>query len=155
MEPTRAGEVGHDLERDHRGHVALRGERADRLGDSRDLRPLGRAKQLCGSEIIRNAVRSRDRRRARHEKFHNALARVTSVRLLDLPADGMLIKAHVIIVGDLSDAQRRELERLGVAHGYATDYPTYGDPAYPSANLFFERLFTLPIHRHIGEGIVL
>jgi dTDP-4-amino-4,6-dideoxygalactose transaminase len=154
MEPTRAKEVGHDLERDASGHVALRADRASTLDDRGSLHPLGRPKQLCGVEIIRNADRIRRQRRARHEAFCHALGAVSAVELLPLPAQGMRIKAPLVMLTDLSDAAQGELERLGVCRGYSTDYPTYGPASSPNSNRFFERLFTLPIHRHIHDGIV-
>jgi hypothetical protein len=66
----------------------------------------------------------------------------------------MPIKAPFVIEGDVSREQQLELDRLGVARGYSTEYPTYGDPAFPGSNRFFERLFTLPVHRHIDDGFI-
>ena len=154
MEPTRAQEVGHDLERDAHGQVTLRADRAGELDDERELRPLGRPKQLCGVQVIRHAERQRADRRARLDSLTTALASVPAVELFPLPTSGMPIKAPIVIRADISAAQQRELDRLGVARGYSTEYATYGNRSYPSSNRFFERLYTLPVHRHVHAGIV-
>jgi dTDP-4-amino-4,6-dideoxygalactose transaminase len=153
MEPTRANEVGHDLTRDERGRVVIPKERADSLVGETDVRPLGRVKQLCGSEVIRHSDQIRRERRQRHETLLSLLRSVTGVESFPFPREGMRIKAPVVMSHDVAPEEQRELDRLGVARGYNTDYPTYGDAAYPASNRFFERLFTLPVHRHITPSV--
>jgi len=154
MEPTRTKEVGNDLERDTAGNIVLRTERSDSLDDRSALRALGRPKQLCGSEVVRRAERERNRRLVRYDLFRRELANVPGVEVLSLPDNGMPIKAPVLINGDITPEDQRELDRLGVARGYSTEYPTYGDDSYPNANRFFERLFTLPVHRYVDGRVV-
>jgi dTDP-4-amino-4,6-dideoxygalactose transaminase len=154
MEPTRAGEVGHDLERDPAGEVRFVAGREQALRDDASLHPLGRAKQLVASEVIRHADEIRDARAARYDAFRRALAAAAPVELLPYPQDGMYIKAPFLIHGTPTPEEERELDRLGVIRGYSTAYPTYGDTAYPNGNLFFERLFTLPLHRAVGRRLV-
>ncbi len=154
MEPTRADEVGHDLVRDAGGHVVFRPGRARALKEQTELRPLGRAKQLCGVAIIDRAAHVRAVRMTRYQAFCRALAGAPRVEILPYPAAGTCIKAPVVVRAEVSAAQRSALDRLGVIRGYATDYPTYGDPAYPSSNRFFDLLFTLPLHRHIDDAAV-
>jgi dTDP-4-amino-4,6-dideoxygalactose transaminase len=154
MEPTRAGEVGHDLTRDAAGAVHFVAGREQALRDDAVLHPLGRAKQLVGLEVIRHADEIRAARAARYDAFRRALASTAAVELLPYPHDGMYIKAPFLLHGDPSPDEERELDRLGVIRGYSTAYPTYGDPAYPHGNLFFERLFTLPLHRAVRPRLV-
>src|SRR5262249_18521660 len=67
MEPTRVDEVGHDLERDAGGRVVFRPGRARALKEQTPLRPLGRAKQLCGVVIIEQADPGRAARSRRYQ----------------------------------------------------------------------------------------
>jgi perosamine synthetase len=154
MEPTRADEVGNDLERDAQGNVALRSERATTLANQAELRPLSIVKQLCGICVVRNAARLRSQRQARYAALQRALEHVPGVQLFRLPADGMPIKAPFLILGEVTPEQLRQLDKIGVARGYATEYPTYGDSAYPSSNRFFERMFTLPVHRYVSDSVI-
>jgi perosamine synthetase len=154
MEPTRAGEVGHDLERDGGGGVVFRPGRAQALKDGTELRPLGRVKQLCGAEIIRHAEPIRADRLRRYHALRRALTGIAAVEVLPFPADGTCIKAPILVRATVTPAQLRELDRLGVIRGYANDYPTYGAAEYPSSNRFFDELFTLPLHRAIDEAAI-
>jgi dTDP-4-amino-4,6-dideoxygalactose transaminase len=154
MEPTRADEVGHDLERDATGEVAFRPGRGEALRQPGVLRPLGRAKQLCGVEIIANADRVRGLRLHRYHALRRALAAAPRIDVLPFPTEGTCIKAPVVVRAPVSAAQQRALDRIGVIRGYATDYPTYGDPAFPSSNRFFDLLFTLPLHRAIDDAAI-
>jgi perosamine synthetase len=154
MEPTRADEVGHDLERDERGNVVFRPGRAQALKAQTPLRPLGRPKQLCGVVIIERADRVRAERTRRYQAFREALARAKSIDVLPYPSDGTCIKAPIVVRAQVTAATQRELDRMGVIRGYATDYPTYGDPSYPSSNRFFDFLFTLPLHRYIDDDTI-
>jgi len=154
MEPTRAGEVGHDLQLDPAGRVTFVAGREAALRDGVALRPLGRIKQLCGGVVIRPADAIRRDRARRYERFVEALAGAAAVEVLRYPAGGMYIKAPILVHADVTAEQRGELDRCGVIRGYAKDYPTYGNPAYPNGNLFFERLFTLPLHRQIDDATI-
>ena len=154
MEPTRAEEVGHDLERDARGRVVFRPGREQALKAQSALRPLGRAKHLCGVLIIENEARVRTSRARRYDAFRRALTSTTTLQLLPYPVDGTCIKAPVIVDRDVSATEQRALDRLGVIRGYSSDYPTYGDPAFPRSNRFFDRLFTLPLHRYVDDRTI-
>jgi dTDP-4-amino-4,6-dideoxygalactose transaminase len=154
MEPTRAGEVGHDLERDAARQVVFRPGRGEALKRQTTLRPLGRAKQLSGVEIIARADAIRRERMRRYLALRDALASMATVEVLAYPADGTCIKAPVLVRAHVSPAQQAVLDRLGVIRGYAADYPTYGDPAFPSSNRFFDGLFTLPLHRDVGARVI-
>lgn len=151
MEPTRANEVGNDLDRDAHGRIVLRAERSDLDGEAA-LTPLGRTKQLCGSEIVSHATQLRERRHARYEALRRSLAGM-AVELFPLPEGSMPIKAPMVIDDEIRPEQQRELDRLGVARGYATEYPTYGDPSSPNSNRYFEHLYTLPVHGHVHPGV--
>jgi dTDP-4-amino-4,6-dideoxygalactose transaminase len=154
MEPTRVDEVGHDLERDAGGRIVFRPGRAQALKEQTPLRPLGRAKQLCGVVIIERADRVRAARTRRYQAFRRALETAPAVDVLPYPADGTCIKAPIVVGATLDLAQQRALDRMGVGRAYDSDYPTSGDPAYPSSNRFFDLLFTLPLHRYIDDAAV-
>jgi dTDP-4-amino-4,6-dideoxygalactose transaminase len=154
MEPTRVDEVGHDLERDACGRVVFRPGRAQALKEQTPLRPLGRAKQLCGMVIIEQADRVRAARTRRYQAFRRALEAAPGVDVLPYPTDGTCIKAPIVVRATFDVAQQRALDRMGVGRAYDSDYPTSGDPAYPSSNRFFDLLFTLPLHRYIDDAAV-
>lgn len=154
MEPTRADELGHDLARDERGRIVFRPGRERALKQQSGLRPLGRAKQLCGVVIIENEERVRASRTRRYRAFRDALTAAGAIEVLPYPIDGTCIKAPVIMHRDISTAEQAALDRLGVIRGYSADYPTYGDPSFPMSNRFFDHLFTLPLHRYVDDRTI-
>jgi len=74
--------------------------------------------------------------------------------VLPYPTDGTCIKAPILVRATFDVEQERALDRMGVSRAYDSDYPTSGDPAYPSSNRFFDLLFTLPLHRYIDDAAV-
>jgi dTDP-4-amino-4,6-dideoxygalactose transaminase len=109
---------------------------------------------VCGAEIIERADRVRAARTERYLAFRRALAQTPAIDVLPYPADGTCIKAPIVVRANVSAENQRALDRMGVIRGYATDYPTYGDPAYPSSNRFFDLLFTLPLHRYVDDDAI-
>jgi len=154
MEPTRPGENATGLHCDEVGRVQMRPAQAEALA-AQTLRPLGRLKQHCGLDVVRQIGRYRRPRKRNYDRLRAGLRDLPHVHALPLPENGIPVRLPVLVDDGISDAAFARLNRLGVDHHYTPAYPMHGDPARPHTNRFYEDLYTLPVHERVRPGVVL
>ncbi len=152
-EPTRVDDLAGAIRRDPDGRLVLdRAERDRLLG--LELRPHNRVKQLCGAAILAGIETERRRRAATLTEARRQLLPLGVAEEMPLPRQGVYIKAPWLCRRAPAAERAARLARLGMLSGYRVTHPTYGDPAFPNSNRFYERVVTVPLHRRIDRRIL-